>query len=122
MLQDKIAVARGGGTGVWKRHWTTIGQKSRKSCHGLPHRVHLAATEFEGLRLTVLPISMEARKRKTSGVQLVQSSRNGAPSIFYIYNSQQCGNLGPKLAQCGSRATPATPVNYTLFFRRTAES
>jgi hypothetical protein len=85
MLQDWIGVARGGGAGIGGPIGLQLA-KNRAKVATAPAIVFISRplnlrdrtndpTDFDG----------EAKKMATSGVQLVQSSRNGARCIFYIY-------------------------------------
>jgi ketoreductase len=65
MLQDKIALVTGGATGIGK----AIGVQMAKNCAKVaiasrnPSRLERAAAEFEEHGLSVLPISMDVRKK-----------------------------------------------------------
>jgi len=65
MLQDKIALVTGGGTGIGKAIGLQLAKNRAKVAIGSRNRSHLisAAAKLEALGLPVLPISMDVRKK-----------------------------------------------------------
>lgn len=65
MLRHKIALVTGGGTGIGKAIGLQMAKNRAKVAIGSRSRSHLAtaAAEFESLGLSVLPISMDVRKK-----------------------------------------------------------
>src|SRR2546421_5468133 len=65
MLQDKIALVTGGGTGIGKAIGLQMAKNRAKVAIGSRNRSRLAgaAAELEKLGLPVLPISMDVRKK-----------------------------------------------------------
>jgi ketoreductase len=65
MLQDKIALVTGGGTGIGKAIGLQMAKNRAKVAIGSRNRSHLASAtaELEKLGLPVLPIAMDVRKK-----------------------------------------------------------
>jgi ketoreductase len=65
MLQDKIALVTGGATGIGKAIGLQMAKNRAKVAIASRNLSHLAGTtaEFEELGLTVLPVSMDVRKK-----------------------------------------------------------
>jgi ketoreductase len=65
MLQHKIALVTGGGTGIGKAIGLQMAKNRAKVAIASRNRSHLAnaSAEFEALGLAVLPISMDVRKK-----------------------------------------------------------
>ena len=65
MLQDKIALVTGGATGIGKAIGAQMAKNRAKVAIASRNLSHLAraAAEFEELGLTVLPVSMDVRKK-----------------------------------------------------------
>ena len=65
MLQDRIALVTGGGTGIGKAIGVQMAKNRAKVAIASRHhfRLESAAAEFEKLGLSVLPISMDVRKK-----------------------------------------------------------
>jgi NAD(P)-dependent dehydrogenase (short-subunit alcohol dehydrogenase family) len=65
MLQDKIALVTGGATGIGKAIGLQMAKNRAKVAIASRNLSHLAGAtaEFEELGLTVLPVSMDVRKK-----------------------------------------------------------